>query len=77
LSSRWVRQRLGLKSPGRGAPEAKPTACPKWAELNSAGLARQPSFTGKIDERDFALAVTVGAAALVGHAPRKWNPVSR
>jgi hypothetical protein len=23
LSSRWVRQRLGLKSPGRGAPESK------------------------------------------------------
>ena len=25
----------------------QPTACPKWAELNSAFLARQPSFAGK------------------------------
>jgi hypothetical protein len=77
LSSRWIRQRLGLKSPGRGAPKAKPTACPKWAELNSARLARQPSFAGKINKRDFDAAVSAGAKALLGHDSRNWKPVSR
>lgn len=70
LSSRWVRQRLGLKGPGRVAPKAKPTACPKWAELNGARLARQPSFAGKINKRDFALTASVGAEVLLANHPR-------
>ena len=69
MSSRWIRQRLGLKSPGRGAPKAKPTACPKWAELNRARLTRQPSFAGKINKRDCALAVSVVAEVAREHDP--------
>jgi hypothetical protein len=35
-------------------------------ELNGAHLARQPSFAGKINKRDFAVAVSVGAESLRG-----------
>jgi hypothetical protein len=68
------RQRLGLKNPRQGAPKAKPTACPKWAEPKRARLARQPSFARKINQGDFALAVCAEAKVLHESDSAKVEP---